>query len=173
MATPTDVDRTAPVISDTQIDIDAPRNVVWRLHTDVNAWPTWQTDITDAALDQPLEPGGSFRWSTYGIAITSTVYAMEEGTRILWGGVGNGITGIHEWTFTDTSTGVHVTTTESFAGAPVTADTLNMQALLDQSLVSWLQQLKAARKQAEPCREADWYRTQIRCDEGARCLRSP
>ena len=69
---------------------------------------------------------------------------MDEGSRILWGGTADGITGIHEWTFTDTSGGVHVTTTESFAGEAVSADPSNMQALLDQSVRSWLQQLKGA-----------------------------
>ena len=83
------------------------------------------------------------------MAITSTVYEMQQGTRILWGGDANGITGIHEWTFTDSPTGVHVTTTESFAGAPVEADVSDMQMLLDQSLVAWLEQLKAQPKRAE------------------------
>ena len=144
MATPTDVDRNAPVLTDLEIDIDAPRERVWTLHTDVNAWPTWQPDINNAAADQPLKPGATFNWSTYGMDITSTVYAMNEGSRILWGGTANGITGIHEWTFTDRPGGVHVTTTESFAGEPVAADVANMRTLLDQSLRSWLQQLKVA-----------------------------
>jgi uncharacterized protein YndB with AHSA1/START domain len=141
---PTDVDRAAPVLVDHKISVDAPREAVWRLHTDINAWPSWQGEITEAALAGNLEPGASFTWSTYGMTITSTVYAIEEGSRILWGGNANGITGIHEWTFTDTPRGVQVTTTESFAGEPVLADVANMRALLDGSLQSWLQQLKAA-----------------------------
>jgi hypothetical protein len=104
--------------------------------------PTWQTDITASAPERALAPGASFRWSTYGLAITSTVYARAQGARILSGGVAQGITGIHEWTFTATPTGVHVTTTESFAGDPVAADVSNMQTLLDPSLGSWLRQLK-------------------------------
>ena len=143
MEIPTDVDHSAPVLTDLAIDIAAPRDAVWRLHTDINAWPTWQKDITDAALEPPLAAGASFSWATYGMSITSTVYAIDEGSRILWGGTANGITGIHEWTFADTPTGVHVTTTESFAGEPVATDVANMQALLDQSLRSWLEQLKA------------------------------
>jgi hypothetical protein len=68
---------------------------------------------------------------------------LDEGSRILWGGEGNGITGIHEWTFTDAPSGVRVTTTESFAGDPVEADTTTMQGLLNQSLKAWLERLKA------------------------------
>lgn len=76
------------------------------------------------------------------MTITSTVYAVDEGSRILWGGSTGDITGIHEWTFTDTPNGVEVTTTESFSGPAVTADPATMQTLLDQSLTSWLEQLK-------------------------------
>jgi len=36
MTTPTDIDRTAPVIVHHEIDIRAPLETVWRLQTDVN-----------------------------------------------------------------------------------------------------------------------------------------
>jgi hypothetical protein len=45
---------------------------------------------------------------------------------------------VHEWRFTETPDGVHVTTIESFAGEPVEADPSGMQAVLDKSLVAWL-----------------------------------
>ena len=146
---PTDVDRNAAVIATLHIDIEAPRDAVWRLHTDVNGWPSWQTDITEARLDQPLAEGASFDWSSFGMAITSTVYAFDEGSRILWGGEGNGITGIHEWTFSDVPNGVRVATTESFAGGPVEADAATMQGLLDHSLRAWLERLKVTAEQQQ------------------------
>jgi Polyketide cyclase / dehydrase and lipid transport len=144
MNIPTAVDRSAPVIAHHEVDIQAPLDTVWRLHTDINAWPTWQTDITAAHLDGLLEPGASFDWTTYGLSVTSTVYDLAEGARVLWGGTANGITGVHEWLFSETPAGVHVTTNESFAGEPVKADAVGMQSLLDASLVSWLGHLKAA-----------------------------
>ena len=52
-------------------------------------------------------------------------------------------TGIHEWKFVEIPPGVHVTTTESFSGAPVEADASGMQTVLDASLVTWLGHLKA------------------------------
>lgn len=63
---------------------------------------------------------------------------------MFWGGTAEGITGIHDWLFTASPTGVQVATHESFAGAPVGADAAHMQELLDGSLQSWLAQLKAA-----------------------------
>jgi hypothetical protein len=147
MKHPTVVDRSAPVLATLDIEIGAPRDTVWRLQTDVNAWPSWQTDITEAHLDLPFAEGVSFDWSTYGMAITSTVYVLDEGSRIIWGGGGNGITAIHEWTFTEVPAGVRVATTESFAGDPVEADPAAMQGLLDQSLRSWLEHLRNVAEQ--------------------------
>jgi uncharacterized protein YndB with AHSA1/START domain len=144
MTIPTDVDRAAPVIAFHEIDIQAPLDTVWRLHVDVNAWPTWQTDITGAHLDGVLEPGASFDWTSYGFSVTSTVYDLVERARVLRGGTSGGITGVHEWTFSETPGGVHVTTNESFAGEPVEADAPGMQSVLDASLEAWLGHLKAA-----------------------------
>jgi hypothetical protein len=45
---------------------------------------------------------------------------------VLWGGTSGGITGVHEWFFTEIPTRVHVTTEESFAGGPVEADIAGM-----------------------------------------------
>ena len=144
MNIPTAVDRTAPVIAHHEVDIQAPLDTVWRLHTDINAWPTWQTDISAAHLEGVLEPAASFDWASYGLSVTSTVYDLAEEARVLWGGTASGITGVHEWLFSQTPAGVHVTTNESFAGEPVTADAAGLQSLLDASLVSWLVDLKAA-----------------------------
>ena len=144
MAIPAGIDGNAPVIARHEIDINAPLETVWRLQTDVSNWPAWQTDITAARLDGPFEPGNSFTWTSYGFTVTSTIYAVAERTRTLWGGTAEGITGTHEWIYTQTPTGVHVTTQESFAGEPVAADLAGMQKTLDKSLTDWLGHLKAA-----------------------------
>jgi hypothetical protein len=144
MTIPTAVDRSAPVLAHHEIDVQAPLETVRRLHLDVNAWPSWQTDITEAHLDGTLRPGASFDWTSFGFPVTSTMYEMVEPARLLWGGTAGGITGVHEWTFTETPSGVRVTTTESFAGEPVQADPAGMQAALDASLVGWLGHLKVA-----------------------------
>ena len=144
MTVPAEVDRAAPVVAVHEIQIEAPLETVWRLHTDVDSWPAWQTEITAAHIDGPLEPGASFDWTSYGFSVTSTVYDLVERTRVLWGGTSGGITGIHEWLFAETPNGVRVTTSESFAGEPVAADADGMKGLLDASLVAWLDHLKTA-----------------------------
>jgi hypothetical protein len=51
MSIPTGVDGDALARAHHETDINAPLDTVWQLHTDVNAWPTWQTDITAAHID--------------------------------------------------------------------------------------------------------------------------
>lgn len=144
MSVPSGIDVGAPVRARHEIDIDAPLSVVWQLHTDVNRWPAWQTEITAAHLDGAFQPGASFEWTSYGFTVVSTIYAVAEDARVLWGGAAGGITGVHEWVFSQTPAGVHVVTQESFAGAPVEADIAGMQSALDSSLAAWLAHLKAA-----------------------------
>jgi hypothetical protein len=141
---PTEVDSTAPVLAHHELEIAAPLERGWPLHTDVAAWPQWQKEITEARIDGPFEPGTSFDWTSYGFSVTSTIYEVDERSRSLWGGTADGITGIHEWRFTETPTGVRVETNESFAGEPVAADPTSMQSLLDASLEAWLGHLRAA-----------------------------
>ena len=144
MSIPTGIDSDAPVRAHHEIDINAPLDTVWRLHADVNNWPTWQTDITAAHIDGAFQPGSSFEWTSYGFTVISTIYAVADRSRVLWGGTSGGITGVHEWVFGESPTGVHVTTDESFAGGPVETDITGMQSALDSSLAAWLAHLKDA-----------------------------
>ena len=64
--TTTNIDAGAPVISRQEIDIAVPLQVVWDLHTDVAAWPSWNPDISKVVLERPLAAGSSFRWSSGG-----------------------------------------------------------------------------------------------------------
>ncbi len=144
MSIPTGIDSDAPVRAHHEIDINAPLDTIWRLHVDVNNWPTWQTDITAAHINGAFQPGSSFEWTSYGFTVVSTIYAVAERSRVLWGGTSGGITGVHEWVFSETPTGVHVTTDESFAGGPVETDITGMQSALDSSLAAWLAHLEDA-----------------------------
>jgi len=154
MTTPTGIDRDAPVIAHHEIDIAAPLDMVWNLHTDVDAWPAWNLEVTAAKLDGAFAPGNSFTWTSYDFTVTSTIYIVEDHSRTLWGGPAQGIIGTHEWRFAQSPAGVHVITTESFAGDPVDADPTGMQTILDNSLTVWLTRLKQKAESSAPRRLA-------------------
>ncbi|MET8625865.1 SRPBCC family protein [Kitasatospora sp. NPDC004669] len=141
------IDETAPVIVRLSTVIDAPLTTVWELHTDIAAWPTWNTDVDQAELNGPLAPGNSFSWRTHGLDITSTVRELVPGERIVWGGPANGIEGIHVWTFERNGDQVTARTEESWSGAPVEAAADDLGKALHDSLQTWLSRLKARAEQ--------------------------
>src|SRR5215471_14437832 len=98
---PTTIETSAPIVSRRSTRIAAPRARVWKLHTDVNAWPSWQPDIRSAKLNGAFGVGESFVWQTEGLDddITSNIYAVDRESRTLWGGPSSGILGLHEWRF--------------------------------------------------------------------------
>ncbi|MFT3699002.1 MAG: hypothetical protein QM831_38005 [Kofleriaceae bacterium] len=136
----TNIDRTAPVISQRSRRIQAPLTVLWRLHINVPMWPEWQHDIESATLHGKFIVGSSFTWKTAGIVepITSTIYVIENERRTVWQGTAAGITAIHEWKFTAERGGTLVETQESWAGEPVMKDKDQLAHALDQSLDRWL-----------------------------------
>ena len=122
MTTPTGIDHDAPVIAHHEIDIAAPLDTVWNLHTDVDAWPAWNLEVTAAKLDGAFAPGNSFTWTSYDFTVTSTIYIVEDHSRTLWGGAAQGIMGTHEWRFAQSPAGVPVNA-DPHAGLPARAAT--------------------------------------------------
>jgi hypothetical protein len=84
MTTPAGIDRDAPVIAHHAIDIAAPLDTVWNLHTDVDAWPVWNLEVTAAKLDGAFAPGNSFTWTSYDFTVTSTIYIVEDPGLLTW-----------------------------------------------------------------------------------------
>ena len=142
------LDRGAPVISHELMFIDAPLDVVWNLHTDVNSWPRWRPDVDGAQLADPFAVGSAFRWQTAGLDITSTISQVVPKSR----SPASGIDGVHIWEFNKQDDGVLVRTTESWNGEPVHANVAALQSALDESLRVWLGYLRdeAARYNRTP-----------------------
>jgi hypothetical protein len=59
-----------------------------------------------AHIDGAFQPGASFEWTSYGFTVVSTIYAVAERARVLWGGTADGIIGVHEWVFSETPAGM-------------------------------------------------------------------
>ncbi|MFF2660672.1 SRPBCC family protein [Kitasatospora sp. NPDC058032] len=154
------VDPGAQVRYRTEAVIDAPLDVIWKLQTDVDRWPSWQPPVTSAErLDHgPFRAGSAFHWTTpvppgtgvpaTSLDITSTVRQVKQGVCIRWTGpaVGEGvhIDGVHVWNFTEVKGGVKVSTEETHTGPQVDADVPVATAILKAGLDGWLADLRAA-----------------------------
>lgn len=139
-----EVNSTAPVFARAHILIDAPLDVVWKLQTEVSAWPRWRPQVSAARFDGDLTVGSVFHWEEGGLQIASTVQELDRPRRIVWDGSAQGIDAVHVWTFSPTDDGVLVETEESWDGEPVRAQAATLQPLLDAALRAWLKNLKRA-----------------------------
>ncbi|WP_030993188.1 SRPBCC family protein [Streptomyces sp. NRRL S-1813] len=154
------VDPDALVRHRTETVINAPLRTVWKLQTDVERWPSWQTPVESVErLDHgPFRKGSAFRWTTpippnpstpaTSLEITSTVQQIKHNSCIRWTGpaIGEGlrIDGVHVWNFTEVKGGVRVSTEETHTGAQVEADVPTATKILRQGLEAWLRELKSA-----------------------------
>ncbi|MEO6392008.1 MAG: SRPBCC family protein [Pyrinomonadaceae bacterium] len=137
------IDRDAPVITQDEIVIAAPVEAVWGRLTDIDTWTEWNPEIASAKLDDPLAVGSVFRWTTVGMDIASTIGELVPHQRIAWSGLAQGIMGIHVWNFTAVDGGTLVQTEESWEGKPVRIQINLLQSALNESIRTWLENLKS------------------------------
>ncbi|MFD4475018.1 SRPBCC family protein [Streptomyces sp. NPDC058471] len=153
------VDPQAVVRHRTGTVIHAPLSTIWKLQTDVERWPSWQSPVTSVErLDHgPFRQGSAFRWTTpippnpatpaTSLDITSTVKQLKRNACIRWTGpaIGEGlrIEGVHVWTFTKVKGGVLVRTEETHAGEQVEANVPAATEILARGLEGWVGALKA------------------------------
>ncbi|TCO45339.1 SRPBCC family protein [Actinocrispum wychmicini] len=159
------IDPTAKLHHRTETFIKAPLSTVWKLHTGVEGWPSWQAAVTSMKrLDPgPLRAGSRFQWTTPApptpttpattLVITSTVQQVRHDQCIRWTGpaIGDGLRidrGVHVWNFTKVNGGVLVRTEESWTGQQIEADPATAIKYLAPGLDAWLADLKSA---AEAC----------------------
>ncbi|KOG42213.1 SRPBCC family protein [Streptomyces decoyicus] len=154
------VDPDALVRHRTETVINAPLRTAWKLQTDVERWPSWQTPVeTVERLDHgPFRKGSAFRWTipippnpstpATSLEITSTVQQIKPNSCIRWTGpaIGEGlrIDGVHVWNFTKVKGGVRVSTEETHTGAQVEADVPTATKILREGLEAWLRDVKSA-----------------------------
>ena len=154
------IDPDAQLHHRTETFIKAPLSTVWKLHTDVEDWPSWQEPVISAKrLDRgPLRQDSRFRWTTPApatpttpattLVITSTVKDVQRGKCVRWSGpaIGKGLRideGVHVWNFIQVKGGVIVRTEESWTGDQIEADPATAIKYLAPGLDSWLADLKS------------------------------
>jgi hypothetical protein len=144
-----EINADAPVVGSDEIVISAPLLVVWTVQTDIAGWPAWRPGVESARLDGPLAVGTVFRRRTSGLDIASTIEELDPPRRIGWSGAAGGIAAIQVWTLHEHRGGaaVLVRTEESWEGVAVGA---RLQALLDDSLRTWLESLKREAERRAP-----------------------
>ena len=133
----------APAVASSELSVDAPREVVWRVLTDIAAWPSWNSDVKSVEVDGPLAPGTTFRWKAGPGTITSTLRGIEAPRRIEWTGKTFGIDAIHVYELEERDGATSVRSAESWNGLVVRLFRRSLQKSLQRSTDAGLQHLKA------------------------------
>jgi hypothetical protein len=139
-----EINPNAPLVAEHRAVIGARRAAVWALLADVAGWPRWHAAISRAELDGPLAPGSSFRWTSGGMVIVSTLQLVESERRLGWTGRALGTTTEHIWTLEDHPDGTVVITAESMSGWLIYPVKLVTPGFLNDALQTWLAALRGA-----------------------------
>ncbi len=124
------------------IDINATQVKVWSVLTDIDKWPSWQTDIKYASLNGPLEADTTFDWKSGGVKIHSRLHTVNPYRQFGWTGKTIGISAIHNWTINAKADNVSITVEESMEGFLVNLFKKSFNRALEDGLKQWLEYLK-------------------------------
>jgi uncharacterized protein YndB with AHSA1/START domain len=91
------IDENAAVKASSEITIHASPENVWHLLTDIDNWPKWQSTISAAKINGPLESGSTFEWTNGGTEIKSRIALARPVTQLAWTGIAHKARAIHVW----------------------------------------------------------------------------
>jgi hypothetical protein len=132
----------APVKTRQQIIIHADPEKIYKIMSDVNHWSAWNPDTQDPVMHSPFQKGSSFDWKSGGLNIHSTLHTAEPYRKIGWSGPAFGAFAVHNWTFVPNKEYTTVIVDESMEGWLVLLLRKKFQDGLEQSLKTWLKNLK-------------------------------
>jgi hypothetical protein len=134
----------APVKCSKTIAIHADSKRVWEVMTNIDNWPTWQTDISNPKLNGALKPNSTFVWKTGGAKIHSTLHTVEPFKYFGWTGKSFGMFAIHNWTIVEKNGQTIVSVDESMEGFLASLLKKPFNANLEKGMQHWLDLLKTA-----------------------------
>jgi len=111
-----DVDSSAGCFSKEEIIINSPVENVFKILSDINNWPAWQSDVTKDKLNGPIEPGVTFKWKAGGLKINSELHTVNPYSEIGWTGRIWWIKAVHNWSLSNDANGTKVIVEESLKG---------------------------------------------------------
>lgn len=110
------INENAPVVEKQETFIPATPELVWEVISNINQWPEWQSDVTQAELFGELQEGATFKWKAGGIQFKSELHTVIEHHAIGWTGKTFGAKAIHNWYFEEKDGGTMVYVEESLQG---------------------------------------------------------
>ena len=142
------INNDAPVKCSKSITINASREKVWAVLTNIDNWANWQTDISKPKLNGELAPNTTFDWKTGGAKIHSTLHTVAPYKDFGWTGKTFGLLAIHNWTLSEINGKIEVSVAESMEGFLTKIFKKTFQKNLEKGMQNWLDLLKETCEQA-------------------------
>lgn len=142
----------APVNCRKTININAPKEIIWELLTDIDNWATWNSSISKARLNGNLEANATFNWKSEGVNIHSTIHTVESNRFLGWTGKALGTYAIHNWSLNETNGQTIVSVEESMEGFLVNLFRKTFSKNLEKGMEKWLNSLKQECEKRSPNR---------------------
>jgi len=136
------INHSAPVKCSKSISINAAKEKVWTLVTNIDNWADWQTDISDSRLNGELKPHARFQWKSGGAKIHSTLHTMEPHTYFGWTGRTLGLLAIHNWTLSEKDGLTEIIVDESMEGFMAGLLKKSLNRSLEKGMQTWLDLIK-------------------------------
>jgi hypothetical protein len=136
------INENAPIVSRKTITIEAKPEKIWRILSNIDEWPTWNNEITNAKLHGPLQPNVSFTWKSGRMKITSMLHTVAPYYSIGWTGKVLGIYAIHNWNLKVVDGFTEVMVSESMEGLLAKLFKKKLQPTLEKGMENWLELLK-------------------------------
>ena len=138
------INEKAPVIEKQHVFIPAAPQKVWEIISDINNWPEWQSDVTQAELCGELKEGTIFKWKAGGIRFTSELHTVNDFQVIGWTGKTIGTNAVHNWRFEKKNGGTMIYVEESLEGLFPKLFKKNFSKNLHEGMKKNLKELSAA-----------------------------
>ena len=138
---PTGINEQAPIVSASEIEIDASPEAVWDVLTAFERWPSWNRAVKSMAMQGDVARGSVFRWKAGPGTITSTIQRVARPSLIAWTGKTLGINAIHFWHLEPRNGKTFVRTEESYEGLVTRLFRRPIQKTLDRALADGLRHL--------------------------------
>lgn len=95
------IDKDAPVLVETTVDVAAPPEVVWEVLTEPARWASWNELIASAWIEGSVAEGSLIEWATApeagGFTIRSEIILAERNRVLEWRGIGGDMVALHSW----------------------------------------------------------------------------
>jgi len=140
----------SPVVSQAEIEIDAPVDRVWEILTAIERWPAWNPDVKSVSIGDAFAEGSTFRWKAGPGTITSLVEHVDRPRLVAWSGRTFGIRAVHVWRLEARNGKTLARTEESYDGLVARVLRRSLQKTLDTALTDGASYLKAEAEKPSP-----------------------